>query len=945
MTPPTSRGYFCRYPISERGLTVDLYRQILPTTGYYCVAKQVNSGFQHFFHNTVEDALQRAKILDDAGHTVFLAQSTFSTIESRKQSNVEKVRSLWLDLDCGPGKPYPTQVEAGQALGRFCKALDIHTPVVVRSGNGLYAHLALDAELVHSTWSGLATLFRKCCETNGLLADHSRTCDSSSVLRPVGCTHRKDPNNPKIVTQLNDVKVYSVLNLVEKMKSYLSVNGVALTKPKHTTEVNAEFAIYDANLKMNARVVVQKCSQVSFFRDNPTKVSEPLWYAAIGMLRYAENGDDVCHEWSKGYPGYSREETERKIGQHRNANIAPTTCEMFNKVNPGFCESCKFAGKITTPLQLGREIKKEFTPETQEEVLPTPPPGYAITNSGIIRSSDEGDTILCPDPIYPIRFGYDLAQGYETTTYRHKRPLNGWQEITIRSSLVHDPKTFCMHLADKSACVISSERKGFMNYIELFSQQLRKKQAILQVASQQGWCEDQTKFLLGTSLYERGGRISEVGMADSASSVVRDIKIVGDWEQWVAATSIFNNPGMKGHAFALLAGAFGAPLMKFSGYSGAMLSVVGSSGVGKSLVGQFALSAYGDPSKLMLLRDDTKNALMARMGFYNNLPAYIDEISNIPGDELSELVYRVTQGREKNRLTKNSVEKANVNEWQTLTVASSNHSLIEKLANAKGDASAEMNRIFEYELIASVDRDQGTACYNTFMQNYGGVGARYIQHLVDNADKHKENITKVIKMIDERTNAQNEERFWSAVAGVTIYGGLIASKLGLVRFSIEPIIEWVVGIIKDMRACKKDNVSDLVSTISSIIDKFISNIVVVDDYDPKDKLKIRVPIREPRGALLGRIELTSNRLWFNKEVIAKELFARSLSASKVENYLREKGIIVSRKTINLGRGTCYAVGSVQSLEIDLTHPDMGFCRMRLVDTFNNKEIKEALKNG
>lgn len=924
---------------------MDLYRQILPTTGFYCVAKQFGDGFQHFFHNTVEDALQRAKILDNAGHTVYIAQSSFSTITSRKQSNVEKVRSLWLDLDCGEGKPYPSQVEAGQALARFCKALDIAMPVVVRSGNGLYAHLPLDAEMVPATWAGLATLFRKCCETNGLMADHSRTCDCSSVLRPVGATHRKDPNNPKIVTQLNDVRVYSTLDLVAKMKSYLSVNGVKLAKPKQNQDVNSEFAVFDANVKMNARVIVQKCAQVAFFRDNPSKVSEPLWYATIGMLRYAENGEDVCHEWSKGYPGYSREETERKINQHIEANIAPTTCNMLNNVNPGFCESCKFAGKITTPLQLGREVKKEFTPENVDEVMPTPPPGYSITNSGIVRSSDEGDAVLCPDPIYPVRFGYDLAQGYETTTFRHKRPLNGWQEITVRSSLVHDPKAFCMFLMDKSCLVGSNERKGFMNYIELFSMQLRKKQEIKQVASQQGWCEEQTKFLLGTALYERGGKISEVGMADAASNVIKDIKIVGDWEQWVAATGLFNAPNMKGHAFALLAGAFGAPLMKFSGYSGAMLSLVGSSGVGKSLVGQFALSAYGDPSKLMLLRDDTKNALMARMGFYNNLPAYIDEISNIPGDELSELVYRVTQGREKNRLTKNSIEKSNVNEWQTLTLASSNHSLIEKLSNAKGDASAEMNRIFEYELVSSVDRDMGTRCYNLFTQNYGGVGARYIQHLVDNTDKHKDNIAKVIKMIDDRTKAQNEERFWSAVAGVTIYGGLIASKLGLIRFSIEPIIEWVVGVIKDMRACKKDNVSDLVSTMSSIIDKFINNIVVVDDYDAKDKLKIRVPIREPRGALLGRIELASNRLWFNREVIAKELFARTLSAGKVETYLRDKGIIVGRKTINLGRGTCYAVGSVQSLEIDLTHPDMGFCRMRLVDTFGNKEIKEALKNG
>lgn len=918
-----------------------IYRQLLPSEGLYCVAKQLDDRYQHFFHTTIEEVQQRIELLNANGHTVFLAQASFLTPDSRKKSNVSCIRSLWIDVDCGPTKPYLDQAEGARAISLFAKALGIHCPTVVSSGNGLYAHLPLDLDLKPSTWESLAHLFKQCCVTSGLKIDPARSCDCASVLRPVGATHRKDPTNPKPVTLIHASAQYKVLELIPKLKQYLEVNGVKLAKPKHDAVVNSEFAIYDPNIKMNADAVARKCSQVAFIKDNPSQVSEPMWYAAIGMLRYAENGEAICHEWSSGYIGYSREETDKKIQQHINANIPPTTCEGFNRLNPGLCESCKHCGKITTPLQLGRQITKTFTPEQPDEAIPKAPPGFAVTDSGVVRSSDEGDALLCADPIYPVRFGYDVSTGYETTTFRHKRPFNGWQEITLRSSLLCDPKSFCMALLDKSVLVSSAERKSFVSYVELFSQQLRKQKEVTQLASQQGWCESDTKFLLGDTLYEMNGKFSKVGVGDNVPPVVKDIREIGDWQEWVNATRMLSNPSMRGHAFALLAGTFGAPLMTFSGYSGAMVSLVGDSGVGKSLIGNWSVSAYGDPSKLTLLRDDTKNSLMARMGLYNNLPAYIDEISNIPGEELSELVYRVTQGREKNRLNKNAVERANVNEWRTLTLASSNHSLVEKLANIKGNASAEINRVFEYDLISSVERQAATRCYNTFTANYGGVGRMYVQHLVNTVDKHKENIAKVVKMIDDKTKAQNEERFWSSVAGVSIYGGLIASKLGLIEFSVEPLIEWVVETIKSMRVTKNECVSDIVTLISGIIDKLNGNIIVMDSYDQKkDKLTYRTPIKEPRGALLGRIELSENKLWMNREAVCRELYAKNLSPVRVEKSLRDMGVVIGRKSINLGRGTCYAAGSVSTIEFDLNHKSMGFCRMRLVDTLKEKRDEE-----
>ena len=41
---------------------------------------------------------------------------------------------------------------------------------------------------------------------------------------------------------------------------------------------------------------------------------------------------------------------------------------------------------------------------------------------------------------------------------------------------------------------------------------------------------------------------------------------------------------------------------------------------------------------------------------------------------------------------------------------------------------------------------------------------------MDKEDQHKEKISTLVKMIDEKTQAKPDERFWSAMAGAAIYG-------------------------------------------------------------------------------------------------------------------------------------------------------------------------------
>jgi hypothetical protein len=84
---------------------------------------------------------------------------------------------------------------------------------------------------------------------------------------------------------------------------------------------------------------------------------EPLWYAALGVLAFAEDGEQFAHEWSSGDDRYSIEETKDRLDRYR--QFGPTTCAKFYEHNPTICERCPWWEKINSPIALGH-AQKEF---------------------------------------------------------------------------------------------------------------------------------------------------------------------------------------------------------------------------------------------------------------------------------------------------------------------------------------------------------------------------------------------------------------------------------------------------------------------------------------------------------------------------------------------------------------------------------------------------------
>ena len=917
---------------------------LLPDSGLICVAEQIDKGFKHYFLPK-DQAQGWATKLDKAGKTVFIAQASFLTGESRKGDNAAFVKNFFLDIDCGKEKAYATQRDGIAALKSFLQKTGLPAPAVVSSGNGLYAHFVLDREIPAGIWQSVALLLQKVVrhhepglDADGIVADRAR------VLRPVGATHRKDPNNPKTVTLLRGIEPLNALDFIRQVKTAFEATGEKLAKPKVLTpQQNADFLSgLEVDRPSSAEKIASKCAQVAAFKASKGDVPEPFWYAMIGVLRFCTEGEELIQSWSSGHGDYSREGTHSKIVQHERGDFGPTTCSKLSSEAPGVCSGCRFAATTRSPITLGYADIVPLARTDAETAYPDLPSGFKISETGIYYNDGGEDRRIYNYPLWVSSVNVDHFG--ESFTLKHRLPNSGWREVTAATNKLTEPKAFFSAMFDAHIGVTGKDNRGlFMSYVETFIEKLRKETLIAKLTGQMGWHseEEHLAFAHGPEIYRKEGGVQRVGYSVSAPDFVRSMKPQGDSAQWIENTKILNRDGLEGFAFEFLCSAFGSPLVKFTGYDGAMVSIVGESGLGKTLTGKWGLSAWGDPKKLILMRDDTRNALVSRFGVYGNLPAYIDEISNISPEELSDLAYKISQGRDKARLGKNAVEKSSINQWNLLGIVSSNHSLVDKLVNIKADPGGEVNRIFEYEVFEGFTKEEGALIANACENNFGEIGKRYAQLLVEKQDTHKLGLQKVADLIDKKANTTASERFWAMTGAVAIYGGMLAKSAGLCHVDIPKMLDWVCQTIIAMRKYKATQGFNAISLLGSILDRHSSSMLVVQNYTKSEYLQ--QCHKEPKGSqLLMRVEMDTNTMWVSQEMIKRELQKVHISPRKMGELLKGKGLLGTTVSMNLGRGTLHSSVNQYCWKLDLNNPAFGSCVARLID---NTEDARGVNHG
>jgi putative DNA primase/helicase len=107
--------------------------------------------------------------------------------------------------------------------------------------------------------------------------------------------------------------------------------------------------------------ILSGCAWLRHCRDDAAHLTEPAWYAMLSIVGRCAGGEAAAHQLSRPHPGYTPEETARKLQQALTAagkdrQPGPRTCTYIRNKLDGetFCSECPHWGKIASPIALGR---------------------------------------------------------------------------------------------------------------------------------------------------------------------------------------------------------------------------------------------------------------------------------------------------------------------------------------------------------------------------------------------------------------------------------------------------------------------------------------------------------------------------------------------------------------------------------------------------------------
>ena len=897
--------------------TTDLLSAVLPSEGWYCiVGLKTGSKPKQTFHETLGECEQAIDGLVKDEYNAYFACSKYETNKSRTQPNAKYIKAFWLDIDCGEGKDYPSQIEGLAALKNFCKTTGLPKPTVVNSGRGLHIYWRLSRIITAEEWKPVAERIKYLCDEYDFHVDPSRTADLASILRvPETLNFKDDPPKPVSIICLSEEVEY------ETIKSQL---GVLVAPPEFNVprqELNELTKALANNEEKWFKIIIKKtikgegCAQIHKIATEQETVNYELWRAGLSVAWACEDRDAAIHKISERHQEYDFQETIRKAMD----TGGPQKCVTFEKWNPSGCEGCPHKGKIVGPIALGRKIvkaraednfveveaKSPEVPVTKITIPEYPFPYFRGKQGGVyIELADNDPILVYQHDIYVVKRMRDPQKG-EVAWIRLHLPKDGIKEFALPITEVMTKEKLREKLGFYGVAALQKQMDAIMVYIIKFVNELQYKTDVEVMRMQYGWADKNSKFVIGDQeITAEGIRYSPPSSMTSALSEY--MQPVGTLDEWKKIANVYNRPSMEPHAFGFFT-AFGSPLLTHLNLKGAVINLVNNvSGTGKTTVAKVMHSVYGHPEEQMLIAKDTINVKLHRMGVMGNLPISCDEITNVEAEHFSDFVYAVSQGRARNRMkSQSNEERLNTSKWSLLCVCTSNASFYDKLASLKSTPDGELMRLIEFQIHVNsvMNKVEADEIFSQLDNNYGHAGRIYLQWLVSNLEEAIDMVKQVQVVIDKKVKFSGRERFWSGVAACNIAGAMIAKKLGLIDIDIKRVFEWMVIEFSKMRHEIKAPPTNQASTIGEFLNEFRGSILVINDAADKRSGMSQLPVVEPKFDLLARIEPDTKKLFISAKHLRQFCTKNQITLKDVLNTLAAEGIYEKTVKKRMAKGT------------------------------------------
>lgn len=310
-----------------------------------------------------------------------------------------------------------------------------------------------------------------------------------------------------------------------------------------------------------------------------------------------------------------------------------------------------------------------------------------------------------------------------------------------------------------------------------------------------------------------------------------NIEPMGSYETWLEMIQheVLPNPALQ---LGLVLG-FLAPLVGFIGKDLSLESqfyhIYGDSSSGKSTVCQLIASTFGSSNMQSngLFRSwfSTESAVYCLLGSNCGIPVIFDEASLTGKKDFTNLVYGLSQGKDKMRVNAN-MELRETESFLTTIISNGEYSILEKTDNVTGPKA----RLIEFADIQwTTDASQSNRIKKCTMENYGHAGIKFVEYLLSLGKSLVMDLVsdKIQRLSSELPKSQISERLIQKFALFTT-----AMKITSEALELNFMEEEVKKLFLQQITVNNDE-ADLAVKAFYVINQFI--ITHLDKFDLKFK--------------------------------------------------------------------------------------------------------------
>lgn len=805
-----------------------------------------NSDDIYFCLSTQANAKPRT---DKIGRTYYIAE--------RNQQNVVALKSLFIDVDF---KLYDSPASATKELAKFIKNTGMPKPTaIVNSGGGLHIYWALDHALTRNEWQPLADALAEAAKQQNFKCDTACTIDSARILRLPQTTNKKY-NPPRPVTLVGSTVEHDYAT--DNISKILDPYKIKRSTPAQSNTIFMDPALfpprpplpYKSNLAagitetiyepIKLEDVLPECPWLAEAVATGGKdYANPLWNLTTLCATFTVGGEADAHRMANGHADYEPASTEalfaRKAREQQQKGLGWPSCRTISASGATPCSSCPHLVEGKSPFHFVKKPEpplKELIPEEgiiDEDV----PEGYERTDNGYINyffTDDEGLTQKVEVVDAPLEDGWIESTADGELLHFSSRQRKTGAKVHIELPLMFMGMVKEMKQAiQKKGVLLPEENKDFKRFSKFMSAWVKKLQVLKDSVKVEsfGWHTGDA----GVDGFVYGGRkwtAAGSSPAGTADPVLEGIyHPVGDLQRWKDAAKLITEQH-RPELNAIIAAAFGGPLIRFHNTAAALLSVTSTeSGVGKSTALNIATGVWGKPSIAKQGLTDTVNQVMGKLSRTRHLPAFYDEIHDEKDfKKIADITWQFIESKERGRLRSNaSLQK--IGEWDTLLTAASNGSVTSAVVENSQSTTAGYYRVFEYEVRRTppgapgmVSPGEASRIGGYLKDNYGTAGMEYTKFLGANPDKVRQDFGVYYDRVTSEINMLQEERFWAALITCLLLGTNYANNLGLTEIDEAGLQHFLYTQVDRLRGRKDRESIDLTmaDNVSDILARYIS---------------------------------------------------------------------------------------------------------------------------